>query len=269
MNALPAMLFTLPLLLSAGEMKVVIDRDLLAGIKQKTLFENIDDKLFRNLDGTEFYMGPGPKGEFFIFRGMDQVKQIKAPSTGKAYLDTNGVFTVWYNRLDQGVRFKQGSTLTLEDPIRSRFGVAYGAEYFYVYEKLKSRVCSVAEPDKTLLSFYDFYIYKLVAVDDGFYICGFEQGGFSRQRENVCLKMTRTGDTFTETLHLLLPPSDTLLDLDPFGGKVLLLNQDKVFPQLFVYDLKAQSRKSLGMVDAFAIYLNKDFKTQRDLLKLR
>ena len=43
MNALPAMLFTLPLLLSAGEMKVVIDRDLLAGIKQKTLFENIDD----------------------------------------------------------------------------------------------------------------------------------------------------------------------------------------------------------------------------------
>ena len=147
--------------------------------------------------------------------------------------------------------------------------MAYGAEYFYVYEKLKSRVCSVAKPDKTLFSFYDFYIYKLVAVDDGFFICGFEQGGFIRQRQNVCLKMTRTGDTFTETLHLLLPPSDTLLDLDPFGGKVLLLNQGKAIPQLFVYDLKAQSRKPLGMVDAFAIYLNKDFKTQRDLLKLR
>ncbi|MFT5498176.1 MAG: hypothetical protein ACI9TH_003586 [Kiritimatiellia bacterium] len=266
--------FLLPFLTLSGsliaqEMKIVIDRDMLAGVAQKNRFENIDDKLFRNLDGTELHIGPGPHREFFVFTGMDQMKTLKAPSTGKAYLNSNNVFTVWYNRLDQGIQFKQGRTLQLDDPIRSHFGVAYGADYFFVYENLNSRVCAVTDPEKTILQFDDFYLYKLIPVADGFFICGFEQGGLSRRRENICLKMTRTGDTYTETLHVVLPPSDTLLDLDPFGKKVLMLNQSQIAAQIAEYDLVAQSRKSLGAVDAFAIYLNKDFKTQRDLLKLR
>ena len=253
----------------AEEYKVLADRSIGRSLPQKWLFENIEDRLFRNIDGTKIYLGPGEKGEFFIIGGEDDVTQIKAPSTGKAYLNEAGEFVIWYDRLDKGVHFRGGHELKFKDATQVRFGVSYGANYFYVYENQHGKIYRSDSPEDPITTLIDTFLYKVVeTADGGFITLGFRSEGVRQIRHNVIQRWGKVDNTYLVQETREVPRHYQVMDIDPAHPRVLLLNESRLAPQVFDWDLKIDKITPVGVVDGFAIYMNKEFTIGEDMLKM-
>ena len=256
--------------LPAEEYKVLADREIVSSLPKKWMFENLTDRLFRNADGTILYLGPGEKREFFIIRSEEDVREIKAPSTGKAYLNADGQFAIWYDRLDLGVFFKDGYELQFAEPAKSRFGVAYGATHFYTCVGPDSEIFATAEPKVPILRLADFYLYKIaVAAEDELIVFGWRSKGVRQVREHVIQRWQRI-DPQGEYLLMktfVVPRHYQVMDVDTANPRVLLLNESRLAPQVFDWDLAIDRILPIGTVDSFAFYMNKDFTIGEDMLK--
>jgi len=251
----------------AEQYKILSDRSIGPSLPKRWTFENLTNKLFRNADGTILYLGPGEKGEYFIIRSETDIREIKAPSTGKAYMNDEGEFAIWYDRLDQGITFKNGHKIKFKNPVKSRFGVSYGAEYFYVYEDQVSRVYKTEDPGVTLLTLRDFYLYKVAARKNGELILfGFRAEGVRQIRKHVIVRWEKLGEEWQAIQTLEVPRYYQVMDVDTAHPRVLLLNEAQLAPQVFDWDLNADRIQPIGTVDSFAIYMNKDFTIGEDMI---
>lgn len=257
------LLCLIPLAARAGDaLKVVRDQDVFKSLPGRYEVENIDDRLFRSLDGRELHFGPDPQSRFYVVTGATEARELKAPSTGKAYLNAKGEFVIWYDRLDQGVHFPQGFTKTIEKPAETRFGVSYGAGFFYTATSARTEVYATDRPFKPLLRLEGIHAIKVVPhEDDKLYVFAYERFAGQNTRSHLCLLYQEVNGAWTEMKRHPLPDYLTLLDFDPAAGKVLLVDNGPSVPALYELGLRRNQLSALGPVDEFGLYLHPDFKT--------
>ena len=251
---------------STSELQIIEDKDVFKSLPFRSMVENPEDKLFRSTNGKLLFFGPNEENDFFIINADLSYKQLKAPSTGKAYYAQNA-FQVWYNTIIEGIHFKSKFILHLEDPLRDRFGVSYGVSHFYVYHDHISTIYSVAEPQTPLFEIEGFFTYKLVVVENVFWVFGFEYLGHEYSRTHRLIKFEKFNDRYLVMKKKKLPETYSVLDFDPYRKKILLLNDSTLAPQVDEFDFEKETFKPIGLVDEFSIYLHKSFSLNK--LKLQ
>lgn len=258
------LLMALAALRAAGEMKVVNDREVFKLLPGRYEVENIDDRLFRSLDGKRLHFGPDPQNRFYEIVGKGAFRELKAPSVGKAYLDARGDFVIWYDRLDLGVHFPNGFTLRLENPAETRFGVSYDAGYFYTATPARTEVFATERPFRALLRLEGIFAIKVVPHADRLYVFGFERFIGQNVRSSLVLVFQDINGTLTEMRRHSLPDHLTLLDFDAAAETALLVDNGPSHPVLYQQHLRTRALTSLGPVDEFGIYLDSAFDTGKD-----
>lgn len=249
----------------AGEpMRILDDQMVMRCLPRKHLFENIDDKLMRNAAGTQLHLGPGEEREFFIVSGLRDWKKIEAPSTGEAYLGTNGTFAVWYDSLTNGVHFADGRVLHIDDPLTTRFGVDYDATLCYVAHTNRSEVFRTSDPFTPLYRIDDAYVYKIARHERDVVAAGYRyiRGDYKREH-----RWWRHRDVDGEWLLMAdgsLPEAMVVADADPAGGRLLLMQESVVVTRLHEYDLRTGALSWGGEVDGFGIYMSRAFNAGAD-----
>jgi hypothetical protein len=246
------------------DLKVVHDRDIFALLPGREAVENIDDRLFRSLDGRRLHFGPDPQGRFYEITGKGAFRERQAPSTGKAYLDARGDFVIWYDRLDLGIHFPNHFTLRLENPAETRFGVTYDAVYFHLATPTYSEVFATERPFRPLVRLDGFYLLKAVPHADRLYLFGYERFIGQRVRASLALVFQEINGVWTEMRRHPLPDHLTLLDAHPAADTVLLLDTGPTFPVLYQFHLRTRALTSLGPVDEFGFYLHTSFDSGKD-----
>jgi len=196
--------------------------------------------------------------------GKGAFRELKAPSVGKAYLDARGEFVIWYDRLDLGIHFPNGFTLRLDQPAETRFGVSYDAGYFYTATPARTEVFATERPFRALLRLEGFYALKVVPHADRLYVFGYERFIGQNVRSSLALVFQDINGTYTEMRRHTVPDHLTLLDFDPVGETVLMLDTGPTHPVLYQQHLRTRALTSLGPVDEFGFYLHPDFDTGKD-----
>jgi hypothetical protein len=242
-----------------AEMKLVIDREVAALLPNRHAVANVDDKLFRSLDGRALHFGPDPEGRHYEITGAGVFRERKAPAHGKAYLDAQGRFALWYERVDLGVHFADGRVLRLPQPAETRFGVSYGAQFYYLADAARTRVFALDQPDPPVVTLEGFYALKVVPWEDRLYLLGHERFRGEAARRALAVVFQRLADGFVETRRHPLPEEWLVLDFDAEAEAVLLLDPGPVFPLLYRRGLREGVARPLGPVDEFGIFLHRDF----------
>jgi len=249
---------------AAEPMRILDDKAVMRCLPRKHLFENIDDKLMRNAAGTRLHLGPGEQREFFIVSGLRDWKKIEAPSTGEAYLGTNGTFEVWYDALTNGVHFAGGQVLRIDDPLTTRFGVDYDATLCYLAHTNRSEVFRTSDPFTPLYRIDDAYVYKIARHDRDVLAVGYRyiRGDFKREH-----RWWRHRDVAGEWLLMaggVLPEAMVVADADPANGRLLLMQENVVVTRLHEFDLRTGVLREAGEADWFGIYMSAAFNAGRD-----
>lgn len=249
----------------AGEpMRILDDQMVMRCLPRKHLFENIDDKLMRNAAGTQLHLGPGEEREFFIVSGLRDWKKIEAPSTGEAYLGTNGTFAVWYDSLTNGVHFADGRVLRIDDPLTTRFGVDYDATLCYLAHTNRSEVFRTSDPFTPLYRIDDAYVYKIARHERDVVAVGYRYIRGDYKREHRWWRHRDVGGEWLLMADGSLPEAMVVADADPAEGRLLLMQESVVVTRLHEYDLRTGALREAGEVDGFGIYMSQSFNAGED-----
>lgn len=250
---------------SADEpMRILDDQMVMRCLPRKHLFENIDDKLMRNAAGTQLHLGPGEEREFFIVSGLRDWKKIEAPSTGEAYLGTNGTFAVWYDSLTNGVHFADGRVLRIDDPLTTRFGVDYDATLCYLAYTNRSEVFRISDPFTPLYRIDDAYVYKIARHERDVVAVGYRYFRGDHKREHRWWRHRDVGGEWLLMADGSLPDSMVAADIDLAGGRLLLMQENVVVTRLHEHDLRTGALREAGEVEGFGIYMSRSFNAGAD-----
>jgi len=252
---------------SPPALEIFYDFEVYRLLPRKWEFENPQDRLFRSKDGRTLFWGPSSYTNFFVIKPDHQVTHHQSPSLGKAYMNAAGDFALWYESLDQGIHFENRDPLYLESPLRSRFGVSYDLEYSYLYEAHQSKIFEGLGTN-LVIQLDRVYTYKVVNADDQLWVFGFSHLGHEAIRKHVVVRFQWINDSWLEMERFELPNHLTLMDVDPYSWKALLLNEAEIAPQAFEMNLRNKQIRGLGLVEEFAIYLHQDFRKKAESLEL-
>ena len=244
----------------AASLIVFKDDEVYRALPKRFLFPDVESVMFRSGDGKELHLGPGRDGVFFVLSPDGEVKVHTAPSSGKAYLNQEGNFAIWYNTLAEGIFFKDGQKIMLEDPSRARFGVSYDAEFFYLTQTNTTQVFSTEAPLSPLITIPGFYTYKLTASDDEFYLAGYAYLGHEEMRTHQYRRYLKVENRYLMMNKFDLADHLVMLDLNPYEKTALFLNDSEMVPQIFLMTLNDQVTKSLGMVQYYGFFLHPSFR---------
>ena len=240
-------------------LEIFYDFEVFRLLPRKWAFENIEDKLLRSNDGRTLYLGPSSEKVYFVINPSNQVQRLEAPSTGKAYLNAQKEFVLWYDSLDQGIFFKDRETLHIAQPLRSRFGVSYDLAFSYLYNARETHLFRGLEKE-AILHLEGVYVYKVAAAENHLWTFGFSYLGHEESRTHQSFHYQKVNGEWLLMERFGLPEHLTLMDVNPFDQKALFINDAEIAPQAFEMDLRSKGIKGLGLIEQWAIYLHSDFR---------
>ncbi len=227
-------------------------------------------ELRRNSYGSHLYVyvRDEKKTEVLIVSSDGILKSLTAPASF-AYLNDQEEFTVWFDEINEGLHFRDGSVRNV--PSFGTFGVDISGNYFFIeVEQGLTEVYKTDEPERSL------FLAKLTAreiftSDKRIYLFDYDSVNYATHslHDKIICQVFEKGDAQYELKEEVQIPRSSpgsspfaVLDMDTRTGQVLVLDvRDPPFSfltALYIFDLNTQIMTKVGNCDGAPLFLRSD-----------